>query len=124
MSKLISVSLTDKQWNVLEVALDRFIDEQVDDGSEEATEFAKQAKVVKVLMQNDIAIDKAKTTKFEVMLGMPTFEYRTVLVEAESPEHAQEMVELDIDDAWDHASPSDKDEQFRDCPTVQFIEEK
>ena len=33
------------------------------------------------------------------------------------------MVELDIEDAWDHASPSDKDEQFRDCPTIQFIEE-
>tara|TARA_Y100001938_G_C8010422_1_gene389700 strand:+ start:324 stop:530 length:207 start_codon:yes stop_codon:yes gene_type:complete len=62
--------------------------------------------------------------KFEVMLGMPTFEYRTVLVEAESREHAQEMVELDLDDAWDHAKFSpDMDEQFRDCPTVQFIEE-
>jgi len=61
--------------------------------------------------------------KFEVMLGMPTFEYRTVLVEAESPEHAQEMVELDIEDAWDHASPL-KCDQFRDCPTVQTIEEK
>jgi len=61
--------------------------------------------------------------KFEVMLAMPTFEYRTVIVEAESREHAQEMIELDTDDAWDHASPSDKEEQFRDCPTVQFIEE-
>jgi len=34
------------------------------------------------------------------------------------------MVELDLDDAWDHAKSSpDMDEQFRDCPTVQFIEE-
>ena len=61
--------------------------------------------------------------KFEVMLGMPTFEYRTVIVEAESREDAQEMIEFDIDDAWDHASSSDKDEQVRDCQTVQFIEE-
>ena len=61
--------------------------------------------------------------KFEVMLGMPIFQYRTVIVEAESREDAQEMIEDDIDDAWDHASRSDEDEQFRDCPTVQYIEE-
>ena len=61
--------------------------------------------------------------KFEVMLGMPTFEYRTVLVEAESREHAQEMIEEDIDDAWDHAQPSKDDDQYRDEVTVQYIEE-
>ena len=36
MDNLISISLTAKQWNVLEVALDRFIEDQVDDGSDEA----------------------------------------------------------------------------------------
>ena len=61
--------------------------------------------------------------KFEVMLGMPTFEYRTVIVEAESREDAQEMVELDIDDAWDHAHPLKDADQYRDEVTVQFIEE-
>lgn len=34
--KLLSVPLTAPQWNVLEVALDRYIDEQIDDGSDDA----------------------------------------------------------------------------------------
>lgn len=61
--------------------------------------------------------------KFEVMLGMPTYQYRTVMVEAESREHAQEMVELDVDDVWDHAHPLKDDNQYGDEVTIQFIEE-
>jgi len=51
MDELISVSLTEKQWNVLEVALDRFIEDQVDDGSDEAKVYADRGKLVKILMQ-------------------------------------------------------------------------
>ena len=45
--------------------------------------------------------------KFEVMLGMPTFEYRTMIVEAESREHAQKMVELDT--SLTHSNQTVKD---------------
>ena len=51
MDNLISISLTAKQWNVLEVALDRFIEDQVDDGSDEAKVYADRGKLVKILMQ-------------------------------------------------------------------------
>ena len=51
MDNLISISLTAKQWNVLEVALDRFIEDQVDDGSDEAKDYADRGKLVKILMQ-------------------------------------------------------------------------
>jgi hypothetical protein len=51
MDNLISISLTAKQWNVLEVALDRFIDDQSGDSSDEAKHYADRATVVKVLMQ-------------------------------------------------------------------------
>ena len=81
------------------------------------------ASIIQIMNLFGVQRERFKMPKFEVMLGMPTFEYRTMIVEAESREHAQKMVELDTDDAWDHASPSDKDEQFRDCPTIQFIEE-
>ena len=51
MDKLISISLTAKQWNVLEVALDRFIDDQDGDDSVESKDYAGRANVVKILMQ-------------------------------------------------------------------------
>jgi len=54
MTKVTSISLTDRQWNILEVALDRFIDEQVDDGSKEATEYAARARIVKFLMKAEL----------------------------------------------------------------------
>ena len=56
MTKVTSISLTDRQWNILEVALDRFIDEQNDDGSEEATEYAARAEIVKILMQAELEV--------------------------------------------------------------------
>tara|TARA_B100000035_G_C20573328_1_gene367787 strand:- start:253 stop:435 length:183 start_codon:yes stop_codon:yes gene_type:complete len=56
MTKVTSISLTDRQWNILEVALDRFIDEQVDDGSKEATEYAARARIVKFLMQAELEV--------------------------------------------------------------------
>ena len=40
----------------MEVALDRFIDEQVDDGSEEATGYAARARIVKFLMQAELEV--------------------------------------------------------------------
>ena len=52
MDKLIAICLTVDQWNVLEVALDRFIEDQAGDDSEEAREYYGRAVVVKVLMQN------------------------------------------------------------------------
>ena len=54
MDNLISASLTPRQWNVLEVALDRFIEDQVDDVSEEAQEYAARANIVKILMQHQL----------------------------------------------------------------------
>tara|TARA_R100000426_G_C4823570_1_gene111628 strand:+ start:470 stop:865 length:396 start_codon:yes stop_codon:yes gene_type:complete len=52
MDKLIAIGLTVEQWNVLEVALDRFIEDQAGDDSEEAREYYGRAVVAKVLMQN------------------------------------------------------------------------
>ena len=57
MGKLIAISLTAKQWNVLEVALDRFIEDQDVDDSEEAREYYGRAVVAKVLMQNVLGAD-------------------------------------------------------------------
>ena len=57
MGKLIAISLTAKQWNVLEVALDRFIEDQDADASEEAREYYGRAVVAKVLMQNVLGAD-------------------------------------------------------------------
>jgi len=57
MDKLIPISLTAKQWNVLEVALDRFIDDQVGDDSVESKDYAGRANVVKVLMQKVLEAD-------------------------------------------------------------------
>ena len=57
MGKLIAISLTAKQWNVLEVALDRFIEDQDPDDSEEAREYYGRAVVAKVLMQNVLGAD-------------------------------------------------------------------
>lgn len=47
----IPITLTDRQWNVLEVALDRFIEDQNDDGSDDAKYYAARAEIVKNLMQ-------------------------------------------------------------------------
>ena len=57
MGKLIAISLTAKQWNVLEVALDRFIEDQDADDSEEAREYYGRAVVAIVLMQNVLGAD-------------------------------------------------------------------
>ena len=57
MGKLIAISLTANQWNVLEVALDRFIEDQDADDSEEAREYYGRAVVAKVLMQNVLGAD-------------------------------------------------------------------
>jgi len=57
MDNLISISLTAKQWNVLEVALDRFIEDQVDDGSDEAKHYAGHGNIVKILMQKVLEED-------------------------------------------------------------------
>ena len=57
MDELISISLTAKQWNVLEVALDRFIEEQSDDGSDESKDYADRGKLVKILMQMKLEAD-------------------------------------------------------------------
>ena len=57
MGKLIAISLTAKQWNVLEVALDRFIEDQDADDSEEAREYYGRAVGAKVLMQNVLGAD-------------------------------------------------------------------
>jgi hypothetical protein len=57
MDKLISISLTAKQWNVLEVALDRFIDDQVGDDSVESKNYAGRANIVKILMQKVLEAD-------------------------------------------------------------------
>tara|TARA_R110000824_G_scaffold7512_7_gene33960 strand:+ start:2226 stop:2420 length:195 start_codon:yes stop_codon:yes gene_type:complete len=54
MSKLISVSLTARQWNVLEVSLDRFIEDQFNDGSDESIEYGNDADLVKTLMQHEL----------------------------------------------------------------------
>ena len=53
--KLLSVSLTAPQWNVLEVALDRYIDDQVDDISSESVHLARKAGVVKILLRHELA---------------------------------------------------------------------
>ncbi len=52
--KLLSVSLTAPQWNVLEVALDRYIDEQIDDGSDDALFYARKAGIVKALLEHEL----------------------------------------------------------------------
>ena len=52
--KLLSVSLTAPQWNVLEVALDRYIDEQIDDGSDDALVHARKAGIVKALLEHEL----------------------------------------------------------------------
>ena len=54
MSELISVSLTARQWNVLEVSLDRFIEDQFNDGSDESIEYGNDADLVKTLMQHEL----------------------------------------------------------------------
>ena len=54
MDKLISISLTANQWNVLEVALDRFIEDQFNDGSDESIEYGNDADLVKTLMQHEL----------------------------------------------------------------------
>ena len=63
MTKLTSISLTDRQWNILEVALDRFIDDQNDakyadtvEDAEFAKELAARAEIVKILMQAELEI--------------------------------------------------------------------
>ena len=54
MDELISVSLTAKQWNVLEVSLDRFIEDQFNDGSDESIEYGNDADLVKTLIQHEL----------------------------------------------------------------------
>ena len=61
MTKVTSISLTDRQWNVLEVALDRFIEDQNDakyantvEDAEVAKELASRAEIVKILMQTEL----------------------------------------------------------------------
>ena len=64
MTKVTSISLTDRQWNILEVALDRFIDDQNDaqyaavdvEGAEYAKELAARAEIVKILMQAELEV--------------------------------------------------------------------
>ena len=63
MPKLTSISLTDRQWNILEVALDRFIDDQNDakyadtvEDAEFAKELAARAEIVKILMQAELEV--------------------------------------------------------------------
>jgi len=52
--KLLSVSLTAPQWNVIEVALDRYIDEQIDDSCDDALVYARKAGIVKALLQHEL----------------------------------------------------------------------
>ena len=52
--KLLSVSLTAPQWNVIEVALDRYIDEQIDDGCDDALVYARKAGILKALLQHEL----------------------------------------------------------------------
>mgnify|MGYP003121123689 CR=1 FL=1 len=52
--KLLSVSLTAPQWNVLEVALDRYIDDQLSDAGEDALVYARKAGIVKALLQHEL----------------------------------------------------------------------
>ena len=54
MDELISVSLTARQWNVLEVSLDRFIEDQFNDGSDESIEYGNDANLVKTLIQHEL----------------------------------------------------------------------
>lgn len=61
MTKVTSISLTDRQWNILEVALDRFIEDQNDakyantvEDAEFAKELAARAEIVKILMQAEL----------------------------------------------------------------------
>ena len=61
MTKVKSISLTDRQWNVLEVALDRFIEDQNDakyantvEDAEVAKELVARAEIVKILMQAEL----------------------------------------------------------------------
>jgi len=54
MDELISVSLTAKQWNVLEVSLDRFIEDQFNNGSDESIEYGNDADLVKTLIQHEL----------------------------------------------------------------------
>lgn len=66
MTKVTSISLTDRQWNILEVALDRFIEDQNDakyantvEDAEYAKELAARAEIVKILMQAELEIQDA-----------------------------------------------------------------
>ena len=61
MTKVKSISLTNRQWNVLEVALDRFIEDQNDakyantvEDAEVAKELVARAEIVKILMQAEL----------------------------------------------------------------------
>ena len=54
MDELISVSLTARQWNVLEVSLDRFIEDQFNNGSDESIEYGNDANLVKTLIQHEL----------------------------------------------------------------------
>ena len=61
MTKVTSISLTDRQWNILEVALDRFIEDQNDakyantvEDAEVAKELVARAEIVKILMQAEL----------------------------------------------------------------------
>ena len=64
MTKVTSISLTDRQWNILEVALDRFIEDQNEAqyaaidvaGEEYAKELAARAEIVKILMQAELEV--------------------------------------------------------------------
>ena len=63
MTKVTSISLTDRQWNILEVALDRFIEDQSDakyantvEDAEVAKELAARAEIVKILMQAELEV--------------------------------------------------------------------
>lgn len=60
--KITSISLTDRQWNILEEALDRFIEDKNEShlycedaaGEEYEKELAARAKTVKILMQAEL----------------------------------------------------------------------
>jgi len=62
MTKVTSISLTDRQWNILEEALDRFIEDKSEshlvacdvEGEEYEKELAARAKIVKILMQAEL----------------------------------------------------------------------
>ena len=57
--------------------------------------------------------------KFNIQLCRSMYQYGTVFVEAETEEHAIEMIEQDLDDAWVNATLDD--EIYPEDTTVQDV---